>query len=71
MIAEGDLTGGVELFVERENDVRAVGDEQFFGCDGDAERLVAFDFRDEAGRIDYDSVANDVDFPVPENPGGE
>ncbi len=71
LVAEGEFAGDVEFLVEGQHHVRPVGDEQLFGRDRDAERLVALDFRHQADGIDDDAVADDVDFAVPENAGGE
>ena len=69
LVAEGDFAGGVQFLVEGEHDVGAVRDEEFVGSDGNAERFVALDFRDEAGGIDDHTVADDVDFAVPDDAG--
>ena len=71
LVAEGVFLRSVDVAVDGEDDVGAVGDHEVFRGDGYALRTKAFDFFDEAGGVEYDAVADDAELARPQDARGD
>ena len=66
----GDFPLFIDRLMERENQVRALADQQIFRVDLNAVRRQFRDFFPKRDWIDHDPIADHAEFSSPQNAGG-